>query len=170
MPSGRYICDEGNGTKRSCVRVIGSARLADRQKTDLVDGRILGDHMADMKLEAWLTGGLNRLSRTIDNRDLVMREGKRRPNRSSIRTLNHLHINDGVGQIQISLPPPLPRHPTSTPTPVRPEIQTIHDGRRRDTNSQHDTEASRSPRPHGSSEVRCERCYHPQRGSTCAPD
>ena len=35
--------------------------------------------MADMKLEAWLTGGLNRLSRTIDNRDLVMREGEEAP-------------------------------------------------------------------------------------------
>jgi len=99
-----------------------------------------------------------------------MRESKKRPSRSSIRTLNHLHINDGVGQIQISLPPPLPHHPTPTPTPVRPEFQTIHDGRSRDTDSQHDTEASRSSRVHGSSEVRCERCYHPQRGSTCVPD
>ena len=69
-------------------------------------------------------------------------------------------------QIQISLSLPLPQHPT--PTPASPEVQTIHDGCTRDADGQHDTQASGPPRAHGSSEVRCERCYHPQRGSTCA--
>ena len=35
--------------------------------------------MVDMKLEAWLTAELDHLSHTIDNRDLVMREGEETP-------------------------------------------------------------------------------------------
>ena len=91
---------------------------------------------------------------------------KRRPSRSSIRTLNHLHIKDGVGRIQITFPPPLPQRPT--PIPDRPAIQTIYDGCGRDTNGQHDAKASGSSRAHDPREVRCGHSYHPQRRSTCA--
>jgi hypothetical protein len=118
--------------------------------------------------EAGLTAELAVCLR-IDKRFLVMREGKRRrPSRSSIRIPNYLRLKDGVGRIQITLPPLLPQHPT--PIPVHPDIQTIHDGCSRDADGQHDAQASGTSRAHGSREIRRECCYHPQRRPTCATD
>ena len=71
-----------------------------------------------------------------------------------------------MGRIQITLPPPLPQH--STPIPAHPEIQTSYDGCSRDADGQHDTQAPSPSRAHDSREVQRERCYHPQRRSTCA--